>query len=125
MSANERISLSGPGKCRVNWFLKVQVLQPGLFRICKLAICNLNSKLVGPVAGQLRRVAVKAAQQLLGNRAVPDVVEIEVFTIKDHRQPIASLFNIFVMQRLVEIADKMDNELGGLVAPPEGQLGLD
>jgi hypothetical protein len=84
MSANKRVSLSGPGKCRINGFLKVQVLQPGLFGLCILAIGNLNGELVGPVAGQFGGVAVKAAQQLLGNGAVPNMVKIEVFAIKDH-----------------------------------------
>lgn len=125
MGADEGVSLPRPSQSGADGVIKVEVLQPSLLLLGEASIGDLDGKLPGPVASKLKGVAVQTAQQLLGNGAIPDVVEVELAAVKQDMDAVAALRDVLVVQRLVEVADKVHDKLGGLVALPERQAGLD
>lgn len=62
------------------------------------------------------------ANPLLGNRAVPDVMQVVITPIPLDVNAVPSQRNILVMERLVKVTDKMYYKLCGLSPPPVRQL---
>lgn len=62
------------------------------------------------------------ANPLLGNGAVPDVMQVVVTPIPLNVNAVPSQRNILVMQRLVKVTDEVYHELDSLSPPPVWQL---
>lgn len=125
MSADQSVAFGGPGHGGARGVGKIQALQPGGLLGGKLAVRNVDGELVGPPQGDRKGRAVGAAQPLVGNLAVPHVVQVVVLAVPADVEAVAALGNVLVVQRLVEVADEVDDELGGLGALRPGQVGVE
>lgn len=59
-----------------------------------------------------------ATNPLLCNRTVPDMVEVVVAPIPFDVDAVASSLHVLVVQRLMQIADEVNNKLGSLHSLP-------
>ena len=125
MRANEGIALPGPSHGGANDVVKLQVLEPDVALVSELAVGDLDGELVGPAEGHGVGAAVGAAEPLLGDGAVPDVVEVEVAAVEADVDAVAAAGDVLVVQGLVQVGDEVDDELGGLGAQPVRQVRVE
>jgi len=102
--------------------VKINALQPLILHLGELALANLIRELLGPPPRVVVRLPPRAADQPLGNRAVPDMVQVEVVPIPEHMNPIPATSNVFVVKRLMHVADEVHHEACCLVALPAAQV---
>lgn len=65
---------------------------------------------------------MQATDPFLSNGAVPNVVEVVIASVKVDIDPIASSGDVLVVQRLVQVTDKVHDEFRRLGAQPRRQL---
>lgn len=124
MGTDKRICLSRPSHGSLHGITEVHLTQPLVLFLCELAICDLYDQLVRPLRSDRKRLPTHSTDPFLCDRAVPDVVEVEIPSIPLHIYSVAATLYILVMQRLVQIFDKVQNKLGSLHAPPRRKLGV-
>lgn len=116
-----RIPLHRPFERNLFRALQLQPLDPLLTIPLIHALPNLLGKLLRPL---LRRrewfsadaMSLLSGNKLLRNTAVPDMMQIKPLLIEKHRYPVPALGHVLRVQRLVDVADKVDHELGCLRA---------
>lgn len=128
MRANISIPLPRPAQRSPNHILKVQPHQPLLPLGRKLATLNLPRQLARP----LKRAHIRLpppphppANPPLGNTRVPHMVQVQLAALPQHVDAVPAARDILVMQRLVDVTDKVHDELGGLGAQPRGELRVE
>lgn len=122
------IGLGGPrhrGRHRIRQVGRSQPPDPvrGIFPLINLARQRVRPALglrVGPAAAH-------AAHELLGDARVPHVVQVEAAAVEQHVDAVAPALHVLRVQRLVDVADEVDDELGGDGALPgrEGAVGVE
>lgn len=125
MRANVGISLARPTQCRGDGIGKVDTVQPGLALGRELTARDLLGELVGPRLGLAEGLPPHAADPPLGNARVPDVVQVQLGALPEDVYAVASPGDVLVVQGLVDVADEVDDELGGLGAQPDGHGGVE
>lgn len=107
------ISLDSPiqgGRDRIK---QIDPLQPGPTRLVELAALNLHRQVVSQtLCLGVRLPRHPSLDQLLSDTRIPDMMQIKLDPVKLDQNPISSLGNILIVQRLVNITHKMDDELG-------------
>lgn len=68
----------------------------------------------------MERLPPHAADPPLRNTRVPHVVQVQLTALPEHVNAISPARDILVVQWLVDVADKVHDELGGLGAQPRG-----
>lgn len=128
MRANICIPLPRPTQPSPNHILEVQSHQPLLPLCRKLPSLNLARQLPRP----LQRAHIRlpppphpAPNPPLGNTRVPHVVQVQLAPLPQHMDAIAAAGDVLIVQRLVDVADKVHDELGGLRAQPRGQVRVE
>lgn len=97
---------------------KVHAVQPRLALRLKFAVPDLLSELVRPLLRLMIRLPPDAAHPLLRDRAVPNMVEIQLAPLPQHVDPVSASGHIFIMQGLMDVSDKVHHELGRLRPEP-------
>lgn len=126
MRADVGVALAGPGQGGGGRVGQVEVVEPVLAGVVEAAGADGGGEVVGPAAGGgvgralARRHA--AADELLGDAGVPDVVQVEVGAVEEDADAVAAAGDVLGVQRLVDVADEVDDELGGLLAVDGAQL---
>jgi hypothetical protein len=124
MGANIGIGLIRPLHRGGDGIIEVQAICPVLAFSSEFSLLDLGGEIRGPgVCGDVWFPAV-AAQHLLGDAGIPHVVQIQLCVLPLYMDSIAPLSNVLRVQRLVDVADEVDDELGGLVAPPRVQAAV-
>ena len=124
MGANNGVGLARPRQRRAVGIGQIDVLDPRILLARPLALANLVGELRRPALRQRVGLAAQAAQPLFQDGAVPDVVQVELATAPEDVDAVAAAGDVLVVQRLVQVADKVDDKLGGLGAAPRGQRGV-
>ncbi len=124
MGANDGVGLARPRQRRAVGIGQVNVLHPRILLVRPLALANLVSELRRPALRQRVGLAAQAAQPLLQDGAVPDVVQVELAAAPEDVDAVAAAGDVLVVKRLVQVADKVNDKLGGLRATPRGQRGV-
>lgn len=125
MSAHIRVALTSPAQCRVDGISKVDTVQPGLALRGKGTSLDLGRELVRPGAGLGERLPAHASDPPLGDARVPDVVQVELGAGPADVDAVAAAGDVLDVQGLVDVADEVDDELGGLGAQPGRQLRVE
>src|SRR5687767_11968578 len=125
VGTNKRICLPRPSHGSLHRFAKVHLAEPFVLLLRELAVRNLNDKLVRPLRSNRVWLSTRSTNPLLGDGAVPDMVQVVVSPIPLHVNPISTTLNVLVMQWLVQIFDEMQNKLRCLHAPPRRELGVE
>lgn len=125
MRANQSIAFSRPCHCCLNRIREIQVFQPRFLTLCELAVGNLNGQLVRPLQRKRIGLPTHATEPLLRDGAIPHMVQVVVPPIPLHVNTVAAPSDILIMQRLVQVADKVDDKLGSLRTQPCRQLGIE
>lgn len=123
--AHQGVGLPGPGHGSGDGVGKVEARQPLVALSGKLAVGDVEGQLVGPALGERIGLAAQAAYPLFDNGRVPDVVQVELAGVPEDVDGVAAEGDVFVVQRLVQVADKVDDKLGGLGAAPGGEGGFE
>jgi hypothetical protein len=110
-SANVCVSLRCPRQRSTRGILKTDALQPAEPARVELASIDLRGQGIGPSAGLCVRLATHAADELLGDAAVPDVVQVEIDAVPLDVDAVAAACNILVVQRLVGVTDEVHDKL--------------
>ena len=122
---NRCMSLPGPAQGGVDGIREVHAIQPRLAPGLEVAVPDLVSELVRPLLRLMIRLPPDATHPLLRDRAVPDVVEIQLTPLPQHVDPVPAPGHIFVVQGLVNVSDKVYYKLSGLRAEPDWNGGVE
>lgn len=114
-----------PCQRRRSRIINVDVFQPTFPLLGEFTLSDLDGKLVRPPPGVVVRFPPISPNQPLGNSTVPDIMEIESAAVPQHGDAVSAPGDVLVVQRLVDVPDKVDNEARGLVALPSRQLRVE
>lgn len=121
MRADDGVGLARPRQRRAVGVGQANVLDPRRPLVGPFPLANLAGELRRPAPRQRVRPAAQAAQPLLQDGAVPDVVQVELAAAPADVDAVAAAGRVLVVQRLVQVADKVDDKLGRLRAAPGRQ----
>jgi hypothetical protein len=107
---------------RRDGIVQIHALDPRLALGLVLARLDHGREVLGPRVGGRVGLPAGAAEHLLGNARVPDVVEVDVLVAPAHVDAVAAALDVLGVHGLVDVADKVDDKLGGLAAPPRRQV---
>lgn len=124
MGAHESVSLSRPLQAGSVDVVEIQTLEPLCLLRSKLSSLDLVSKLIRPFLRVVVGPPTRTSYQLFGNGAVPDVVQVVIGALPFDVNAITSPSHIFVVERLVHVADEVHDKPRRLVAFPPAQLGI-
>lgn len=125
MRANIGIPLSRPTQRSPSRILKINPIQPLLALRLELPILDLGSEFRRPLERLTVRLPPHPANQALSNARIPHMVQIQLVALPQHVDAVASARDILIVQRLVDVADKVHDELGGLRAQPGGHVRVE
>lgn len=114
------VPLNRPLQRNLARLLQLQPLHPitairlvlALPDLLRQRICPLLGRGKGPPTNTLLLVR----NDFLGDARVPNMVQVEPLLVKEHRDPVAPLLHVLRVQRLVDVPDKVNHELGRLRA---------
>lgn len=119
MRADICVGLVCPNHRRGDGVLNVEAGKPLVAQRCELARADIADEAVGPEGSVVVRHAVDAAEELCRDARVPDMVQVELGAFKKHVNAVATPGDVLCVQRLVNVAEEVHDELCGLVAPPQ------
>ena len=116
-----RIALNRPLQSNLARLLQLQPLHPLATIRLILTTPDLLGQRIRPLLGRGKRLPADAAvlpvrDDLLGDARVPDMMQVEPLLVKKHRYPVPALLHVLCVQRLVDVAHKVNDELGRLSA---------
>ena len=98
---------------------------PGSALVLELAVDDLVCQLIRPVLSiGIVPSLPHTPDHLLGNAGIPHMVEVVVGVVEQDLYTISTACHILIVQRLMDISDEVDDELGGLAAPPRWERGI-
>src|SRR3569833_118601 len=121
MRANVRLALPRPEQGRVSRIAEIHAGRPVKAGRLELAPEDLDGEDGGPGLGLVVGLPPDAADDLLGDAAVPDVVEIQLDPVEPDVDAVAAARDVLVVQGLVDVADEVHDEPGRLVSLPRRQ----
>lgn len=122
MCADNRVGLVRPAHRRRDGILEAHIRGPQLTSRRIFPGLNLLGQVGRPAEPGVVRLPADAAEQLLGDARVPDVVQVQLAALPLHVDAVAALRDVLDVQRLVDVADEVDDELGRLRPAPRPQL---
>lgn len=118
MRTDISIAFPRPAQSGVDRISKIHTIQPRLTLALEVSVLDFASELIRPLLGLMIWLPPDAANPFLRDRAVPDMVEIELTPLPEHMNAVPAPGHIFVVQGLVDVSNKVHHELGGLRAEP-------
>lgn len=124
MTADISVRLICPNHRAGNGIINVQTVCPELALGRVLSILDLRGEVCSPGMSPNIWLPAVSAQHLLGDARVPDVVQIQLCVLPFHVDAVAALGNVLRVQRLMNVADKVNDKLGGLGTAPGVEIAV-
>ena len=119
--ADERVRLAGPPRRGGHRIFEVNALEPSRGQVLVRAGLDVGRQRSGPL---LRIGERRAAGVLLGDGGVPHGVQVCGCPGEGDRHVVAAEIVVLVVQRLVDVADEVDDEHEGFVDVCAAELGV-